>query len=159
MKRISISILSFFIFYSSFSQINHIELLIGKLDSDVTSYFDSLNSLKSNPYYKIKRDVSDYGDMILKVEFALADGAYYTCSSIITRFVRLKGDEFCDRQYIMGSAEFAKPNLDFIKDNFKFVPEKDNWEKILIPDHFKVIATFEKKEEFYTIRYELEEIK
>ena len=159
MKRVSISILSFFIFYSSFSQINHVELLVGKLDSHVTSYFDSLNGLKSNPYYKIKKDVTDYGDMLLSVEFASVDQSYYTCLSITTRFTRLKGTEFCNKQYITGRSEFAKPNLDFIKDNFTFVAEKNNWEKILIPDHFKIIATFERQGNFYSIIYELQEIK
>jgi|SRR5690348_3178118 len=158
MKRILISILLFFTCYSSFSQISHIELLIGRSDSDVTSYFDSLNSLKRNPYYKIKKGVSNYGDMILSVEYAIDDESYYTCSSIMTRFARLKGEEFCDREYVMGSTEFATSNLDFIKDNFKFVSE-NNWEKILVPDHFKIVASFEKQENSYLIKYELQEIK
>lgn len=159
MKRISISILTFFIFNSSFSQINHIDVLIGKLDSHVTKYFDSLNNLKSNPYYKIKRDVTNYGDMLLSVEFSSVDQSYYNCLSITTRFTRSQGSEFCDKQYITGRSEFAKPNLDFIKDNFTFVQEKNIWEKVLIPGHFKVVATFESEEKFYNITYELQEIK
>lgn len=158
MKRISISILAFFIFNLSFSQISHIDVLIGKLDSDVTRYLDSLHNLKSNPYYKIKRDVTNNGDMLLSVEFSLADQSYYNCLRITTRFTRSQGSEFCTTQYITGKSEFAKPNLDFIKDNFTFVQEKNIWEKVLIPGQFKVVATFESAEKFYTITYKLQEI-
>ena len=148
MKRTTISIFLFFIFYSSFCQLKHIELLIGQLDTHVISYFDSLNNLKSNPYYKIKKDVSDYGDMILSNEFSLSDESYYTCLSVTARFARIKGVELCDRQYISGTSEFSKLNLDFIKDNFKFVSEKNNWERIIVPDHYKIIASFEKRDSF-----------
>ncbi len=159
MKRIFITILSFFVFQSAYCQINHIELLVDKDDSYVIKYFDSLNSLKSNPYYKIKRSVSVYGDAILTVEFALNDESYYTCLSITCIFARVKGFEICFKQYITGREEFAKSNLDFVKDNFTFVPKNSNWEKVLVANRLKVTASFEKRESSYTIHYEVGLIK
>jgi hypothetical protein len=147
---------------SCYSQVDHIEMLIGKTDSEVTQYFDSLNSLKNNPYYKIKRDVTDNGDLMLSVEFALSDGGYYTCSSIMTRFERVKGIEICVTQGIVGSTEFAQGNLSFIKDNFEVVSE-GRWKKPYgHSNRLEIAATFGRKEgEYpnYVILYEVQDVK
>ena len=49
--------------YTGFSQIEHIQVVLGKTETVVTAYFDSLNSLKSNPYYKVKKSVTNYGEL------------------------------------------------------------------------------------------------
>ncbi len=54
---------------SCFCQLKNIDLLLTKRDNEVIKYFDSLNGLKNNPYYKIKQDVSDDGDLILSVGY------------------------------------------------------------------------------------------
>src|SRR5215469_15650874 len=78
-----------------FGQIDHISIAIGKSDAIVTAYLDSLNRLKSNPYYKIKKDVSESGDLVYEVAFSLDDESYYGCYSIMFLFFRSGGKEIC----------------------------------------------------------------
>jgi len=162
MKQMLFSLLVFISYYS-FSQINHIEMLVGKSDFQVMRYFDSLNHLKSNPYYKIEKKVSNYGDLILENEFSMDDEEFYSCSGIIVRFLRINENEICTEAIVTGHAEFSQRNLNFIKDNFEFSTD-NTWEKEYNPNMpFKIVATFKRREEenssFYVIDYRLVEIK
>ena len=84
-------------------------------------YLDSLNGLKNNPYYKIEKDISQDGNLILKSGFSIYDEQFYTCLSIWTVFNRFEGTEICVNQRFFGGVEYAQSNLSFIKDNFEFV--------------------------------------
>ena len=102
MKKSFLLIPLLFTFFVSFSQFSHVELLVGLTETEATKYLDSLNHLKSNPYYKVERDISPDGYLLLKSSFSLADEYFYKCSSIFLWFTRVKGVEYCMRQIILG---------------------------------------------------------
>jgi hypothetical protein len=128
-----LSFLLLLITATAFSQINHIKVLIGKPEQVIRDYFDSLNKLKSNPAYKIERDATDEGGLILTTNFSLGDEDYYTCLSIATVFTRLAdGREICTTQLLFGSSKNAQPNMAYIKDNYKLIKE-NYWERTITP--------------------------
>ena len=99
----------------SYSQIDHIKVLVGLKEADVVYYMDSLLNLKTNEYYKIKRDINADGDLMLKSSFSMSDEPFYTCYTIMCIFVRQGGVEYCVRQIILGAPENAVKNINFIK--------------------------------------------
>lgn len=149
MKKALLLISFLFGFIVSFSQFSHVELLIGLTEAEATKKLDSLNKLKSNPYYQVERDMSPDGYLILKSFYSLDDEGYYKCSSIFLWFTRIKGVEYCIQQIILGDIKYAQDNMAFIKDNFT----KNNdgkWEKQYsqssINNVVKVLASFERIE-------------
>ncbi len=144
-----------------FSQIDHLQILLGKTESQVRHYLDSLNSLKKNPYYKIEKDISQDGNLILKSGFSISDEQFYTCTSIWTFFNRIQGTEICVNQRFLGGVEYAQSNLSFIKDNFEFVSE-GRWQKPFgNSKKNKIVATFKRNDgEFptYVIDYFFEPV-
>lgn len=162
MKKIFIFLLFFVSTNLCFSQIDHIRVLIGKTESEVRHYLDSLNSLKSNPYYKIKENVSVNGNLYLECGYSIFDEEYYTCTFLLVGFQRFSGTEVCTNQTISGSVEYAQSNLSFIKDNFKLVSAQ-RWENPFSSSNkFKMVATFERREgdyPVYVIDYFVEEVK
>jgi len=131
-------------------------VLIGWTSNDVYKYFDSLNHLKENPYYKIITETNATGDLVYKTEFSLQDEKFYTCMSITAVFLRSKGTEYCVTQYLTGRTEYAQPNLAYVKDNFTFVSD-NKWEKTKEGIPLKIVAAFESRisgsSHFYTMRY------
>jgi len=133
------------------------DLLLGKSDQEVINYLDSLNGLKNNPYVKIKRDITNYGNLVLEDYFSMSDESYYTCTCVMLVFKRVAEKEICVRQLVLGSTEYAHSNMDFLKDNFEHVGD-DTW-KMVWNDKLQVTATFERKEgnyPSYVITYNLE---
>ena len=156
MKYLFVFTFSFFVL-NSYSQLKNMNLLLGKSDQEVINYLDSLNGLKNNPYVKIKRDITNDGDLILKDDFALSDESYYTCYGVMLVFKRVGEKEICVRQLVIGSTEYADSNMDFLKDNFEHVGD-DKW-KMIWNDKLQVTAKFERKEAdypSYVITYDLE---
>ena len=138
-----------------FSQIPHVKLFVDNSESEVIKYFDSLNNLKPNANYKIKRSTSDDGSLILTSDFAIADEKFYTCHSIMAKFLRVEGEEICISELIVGGNEFAQQNISFIKDNFNLKSAK-HWEKLLY-GIFKITATFKKENsDFYSVLYSIQ---
>lgn len=156
MKKL-IGVLSVLFSLSAYSQIDHIQVLVGLTEPEVRVYMDSLLNLKTNPYYKIKQDVNNTGDLILKSEFALSDESFYNCHSIQCLFTRSGGVEYCTRQLIIGQSQFATSNLNFIKDNFKKMAS-GKWQ-MQLNENYKAFATFEVTEnneyKSYLIVYDL----
>jgi hypothetical protein len=147
-----------FLFLSSkaHSQIDHVAILVGKTDKEVSAYMDSLNSLKPNRYYKIQTDLAKDGDKMLTADYGLADEPYLKCHSIIVRFKRIDGLEICVLQGILGKAEYGVDNINYIKDNFK---EMDTgiWQttiRIGTVD-IKVKASLEVDKDSYSITYRM----
>jgi hypothetical protein len=128
-------------------QIDKISILVGKDEATITKYFDSLNSLRPNVYFKIKRSTTDDGNLDLSVEFALDDQVYFKCLNLTATFQRVRGTEYCTSQSIFGEIEYANFYLSFIKDNFTRVSD-GIWE---IPSSaikgLKVVALYKKIEE------------
>lgn len=159
MKKSIILMILFFSSYSSYCQIDHIEILMIKTDMEVRDYLDSLNRLKYNSYFKIDKSFAANGDLILTCHFAMADQPYYKCTMIMTKFRRENGIEFCISQVILGEEQYAQSNLDFIKDNFTYV-SSSNWVKPYAPNNpLKIDASFERKDgnyPVYVITYELD---
>jgi hypothetical protein len=148
LKKLILFVFFLLIYKSSFSQLNNIECLIGKDKQYVISYFEKLNNAKPNPYSKIEKDISEKGDLVLINEFALKDQSYYKCFSISVKFQRFtSGEEMCILQNILGSVEFATDNLNFIKDNFKYV-ESNLWEKAFFGE-YKIKASFKRNDSDY----------
>jgi hypothetical protein len=144
---------------NSFSQVNHIKILLGETDQQVVHYFDSLGT--HDNVYKITRGVTTDGLLTLVCEFNLLDEKYYSCNAVFTMFIRKDGIEFCVKQKITGTTEFAFTNLDYIKDNFKFISDR-KWEKDSPLKGFKYVATFNADStdsKFYSIDYNIEKEK
>lgn len=162
--KILLVIICTFIYFSSFSQIGNVQVLIGKYDTYVKKYFDSLNSLKPNPYFKIKKDFSKNGEMVLIAEFATSDQPIFGCYFIMVLFQRTKdGNQICISEKISGEVQYADGNLNYIKDNFTRIPsETAKWEKPFGYDlTFKIIAEFERRDgnyPSYVITYSAKEI-
>ncbi len=162
MKKHSLLILFLIGFcFKCLSQVDHVSVLIGKTDTDVSNYLDSLNNTHPSSYYKIKRSTSSDGNLTFQVDSYLGDETYWHFYAIIIFFKRINGIEICTTQMIMGSLEFAQYNLSYVKDNFHFVSE-NVWEKpwVLLPQ-FKILAKFIRRDGAYpgfTISYELEDI-
>ncbi|MEO8853314.1 MAG: hypothetical protein ABI359_06025 [Ginsengibacter sp.] len=144
--------------YNSFSQVNHINVLLGKTEQQVEHYFDSLGT--HDGVYKITKGVESDGSLKLWCEFNPSDEEYYSCNSVYTTFIRDNGIEFCAIQTVFGSDEFAFRNLDYIKDNFEFVSD-NKWTKEVVWSNgfkFKYVATFNldsADNKFYIIDYHL----
>lgn len=145
--------------YNGFSQVNHIEVLLGKTDQQVIHYFDSLGT--HDKVYKITRGVTTGGFLTLICEFNPLDENFYSCSAVFTTFIRENGIEFCVKEMISGSNEFAFRNLDYIKDNFGFVSDT-KWAKDAQFKGYKYVATFKSdstNDKFYNINYDIEKEK
>lgn len=152
----------FFLFYSSFAQIKHVNILVGKSDLIVREYLNYLNGLKKNQAYKIKEDIDLEGNLILKSSFSIDDASYYGCQGIMFKFFRLDGEEICISQIVYGERANALSNLNYIKDNFKFV-SLNRWERPLKEiDGYKIIATLKVEDgdmPSFLIEYTFSEIK
>ena len=161
-----ITVLAFFFFLStniSYSQIDNIRLLLGKSKAEVTFYLDSLNHLKSNVYYKIETNTDDAGNLILQSEYSINDQEFYKCFALSFVFRRLSGQEICVRQLFSGWIENVESNLNFIKDNFKYI-SSNKWEKPYgVSGEFKIVAEFTRKsvteKASYIIDYYLDRVK
>ena len=143
----------------SYSQLNGVDILVAKNSERITSYLDSLNHLKSNPYYKIEKDVSPEGSLILKSEYAISDQEFYKCLSVSFLFKRIKGEEFCIRQLVMGYTRYADTYLNYLKDNFTTITP-GTWQYVYPSGELKVVAEFVKKDDgFFYITYDLQTVK
>jgi hypothetical protein len=107
--------------------VDRVTILVGKTDSTITKYFDSLLSLKTNPYYKIEKGTTEKGDLDLAVKFSTDDESFYKCIGITATFQRVNGKEYCHAQTIYGQVADAQFYLSYIKDNFTYVSE-NIWE-------------------------------
>ena len=144
MKYVFLIILPFIQSGLVYSQIEHVEILLGKDESQVRQYLDSLNKLKAEKYSLIKQDVADDGSLLLSVSFLTEDEKFYKCLGIGLSFRRTASKEICTYQRIYGTAELAQNNLNYIKDNFIFKSE-NKWEKNLgKKSKNKIVATFER---------------
>lgn len=147
--------------HSGFSQLSSVDVLLGMTESRITTYFDSLNRLKSNPAYKIERDVTPDGALMLKNSFSMADEPFYKCLDVSVVFRRINGKEVCISQLVFGSSQYASNYLNYVKDNFKYV-EPNKWEVYYTDAPLKVVAEFSKLEGNYpsfSMIYRLQTIK
>ena len=156
MRKVFTFIVCIFLTNSLYAQIAF-PLLIGKKQQEVVTILDSIVSRVNNPYVKIKKDVTKYGDIVLILDLPL--NSEIGLGSIITQFYRFSPDiEICTKQFFYGKVEYAQGNLAYVKDNF--VLESDNrWVRPFYIPGFEISAEFKKEEDSYTIAYELEETK
>jgi hypothetical protein len=157
---ITIGCIISFIPKQGFSQVDHIQVLIGETETTVINYLDSLNRLKPNSHFKIEKDVTDFGDLMLHCDFPLNDEneEFFKCNTLIFVFKRLHpGEERCTTESVLGNATYAFSQLNYIKDNFKFVSD-NTWEKNF-SEQGKIVASFKKETQspFFGIEYELKE--
>jgi len=160
--KLTLAFIFTFLYLSSFSQIGNVQVLIGKYDTYVKKYLDSLNSLKPNPYFEIKKDFTKNGDMVLIAKFPLSDQPIFGCYFIMVLFQRTpNGNQICTSEKISGEVQYADWNLNFIKDNFTRIPsETAKWEKPFGLT-FKIIAEFERQDgnlPSYVITYSVKDI-
>lgn len=143
--------------FNSYSQDRKIPLLVSQTEQTITNWLDSINKLSKNPYYKIKRQVAEDGDLILTCDYAINEEYLYKCLKVGFRFSYARGTNICIVQSISGSEQYAQENLQFIRDNFTKVSD-GNWEWVSSEQAFKVYAKFERiNSEFpqFKIKYEL----
>ena len=76
-------LLIFISFYSTIclSQ-RQLPCFIGMNEKAVTNWLDSLNKLSTNPYYEIKRQTTDYGDLVLTCNYSLNEEKLYKCLAV-----------------------------------------------------------------------------
>jgi hypothetical protein len=126
------------------SQIPYFKELLSFTDTEATQYLDSLNGLKPNPSYKIKRDVDKDGNLTIEA-FLSNDGQdLYTCRQIILTFNRVKGVEYCFSQILLGESKYAYRNITHIKDNY-MQKSDSSWEHVISNNSksvFKKVAVF-----------------
>ena len=134
--------------FKSYSQDRKLPMFILMNEKSVTHWLDSLNSLSSNPYYKIKRGAADNGDLTLTCEYSLSEERLYKCLTVMVRFTYTDGENICTMQIIHGSEEYAEYNLKFVRDNFKNVSD-GKWSmryyKNYEPTSIFINAEFQKK--------------
>jgi len=123
-------------------------------EASVTHYLDSLNNLSSNPYYKIKKEAADNGDLILSCEYAMNEQYLYKCLQVSVRFRYIKGTNICTRQMLTGYEEYAQDNLQFIREKFTNV-SSGNWEMDYGDNGLKIHAEFKGEDKYFTLDYEL----
>lgn len=140
----------------SYGQINKVSILIGKTDTEVIAYFDSLNSIRPNEAYKIKTIVAKDGDKMLIADYAIDDEIYLKCYSIITRFKRIMGKDICTLQLIMGTTEYGMTNINYVKDNFIEIKTAE-WQGTIRDGYgdLKVRVKLTTEKDLYEIEYYL----
>jgi len=153
MKRI-LSLLVLFISLNTYSQDRKMPIFIMMNEASVTHYLDSLNNLSSNPYYKIKKEAADNGDLILSCEYAMNEQYLYKCLQVSVRFRYIKGTNICTRQMLTGYEEYAQDNLQFIREKFTNV-SSGNWEMDYGDNGLKIHAEFKGEDKYFTLDYEL----
>ena len=159
MKKIVSTAIFLFLFFNICSaQLSKFKILLGSTKEQVTAHFDSLFNLRSNPYYKIKKDFDDNGDLMLTAEFSLDDEKFYSCVLVTCTFKKVNNiTEVCYHQMISGNTENADKNLNYIKTYFKSIGNA-TWERTY-NETFKWVATFKKVESqessLYIITHEL----
>ena len=116
-----LSLIGVFILNVSNSQSRKIPVFVGKQEPVIVAYLDSINRLSNNPYYKIKRGINDDGDLVLSSEYALDEENIYKCYFVSAVFKRLSGENVCFMQVISGWNQYAEENLQYIKDEYKFI--------------------------------------
>lgn len=158
MSKSLLALLFALIALPAFSQVDHIDIKLGTSDTAVIKFLDSLNRLKPNRHFKIKKDVTVDGSLTIEGLFSPDDESYYGCQVVMFIFLRSNGNEICMKQAIIGTSEYAQSNLNFVKDNFKYLAPgiwEKNTDSFLL---FKVKATFERKNtqpSTFTLTYEL----
>lgn len=143
--------------FSSYSQDRKLPLLVSQTEQTITHWLDSINKLSNNPYYKIKRQVAEDGDLILTCDYAINEEHLYKCLKAGFRFSYVKGTNICIVQSITGSEKYAQENLEFIRENFTKVSD-GKWEWELADYNFKIYAKFERidgESPMFKVKYEL----
>jgi len=144
-------------FLKCLSQIDHIRLLLGQSDSAVTNYLDSLRQLRANSNYKVEQASGD-GDLILHCDFDVHGQSFYNCRYVYFYVHSFPdGVNMCYKQTVSGPIEFAPPQLNFVKSNFK-VASANQWERNISKD-YRAVAIFDttnKGNPGYTLTYKLQ---
>ena len=108
---------------------SHVDVLIGKSETEVRSYLQTLiNKSQYSSSLQIKQTADDGGDMVLNLDLPSNEQEKFGFFSIITKFVRIDGKEFCYVENILGSQDYAEVNLSFIKDNYVYI-ESGKWKQ------------------------------
>lgn len=149
MKKIII-ILCLFLTNICFGQLDHMPLMVGNTDIEVIHYLDSLNKLKANPYYKVIKDMTPDGELMLRAEYSLYDEEFYTCLYVRYDFMTVGVDkEICVGQMVMGHVEYAENNMRYVRQNFKNT-SSGHWERpVKSGAPYKITVDFERKEGQY----------
>jgi hypothetical protein len=140
------------------SQVDHIGVLLGKSDSAVINYLDSLIHLRANSNYKVEKTASGDGDLILHCDFDANGQSFYNCRNVYF-FVHSfpDGVNICYKQTVSGPIEYAPSQLSFVKSNYKTV-SPNRWQGDVSRD-YRIVATFDttnKDNPGYTLSYKLQ---
>lgn len=156
MKKLLLCLMASLTILITNAQLKRVGVLVGKNSDQVIRYLDSLNELRPNPQYHISRSAANNGDLILAIEFPMADEAFFKCFSLTLKFTRVEGTEICTTQLILGAEELAQNYLSFIKDTFERTQE--GWERNLTRDGaVRLLAKYARDQEgsysYFTITY------
>lgn len=146
--------------FEGFSQDRKMPIFIFQSEEFVIHWLDSINNLSRNPYYKIKREAADNGDLMLSSEYAMNEEYLYKCLHVVVRFRYVRGKNLCVRQLVYGSEQYAQDNLEFIRKNFTNTSSGE-WEMNLGEEYnnLKIHADFSRTQgeyrSYFNINYEL----
>ena len=159
MKKLLLLCLLIFFTIRGIGQINQIDLILLTTETDVTQYFNLLNSKKPNQYFKVEMKITASGDLMLVCMFWIEDEPFFKCLAITAAFDRVDGKEYCVSQTIMGSEEYANYHLGYVKDNFKVITP-GRWERPLGGNNkLKIVANFKRingETPMFEITYEIQ---
>ena len=135
--------------YTGFGQFDHAGIMLGKTDSVILIYIDSLDHLIDSSFYKLKKEITKEGNLLITVYLSVEDEHYYKCVGYIFFFEKKNDLEICTRQVIVGTRVFSPYNLAYLNDNFT-KRKKNRWEKPYAPDDtLKITAHYEEENDQY----------
>lgn len=140
---------------SQIQNFDNVELLLGKSKSEIITYFEKLNKMSKNPFYKIKTEYNGDAQEVISVEYAITEEKYYKC---LANTVILDSKSKVFQQSFFFSNESASANLNYLKSKFSFLKstnEKDesNWEYKINEEYF-IHGIFKKiDDDLYILTY------
>jgi hypothetical protein len=126
--KVSAVLVLILISFNSFAQLKNFPILVCKDDATIIKYLDSLNAAEGNPAYKVVKNTSDAGNLILTETFGIDDERFYTCYDLILKFTKMGPFSVCVREDVLSTGKYATPNIDYIKNNFAEKISDSKWE-------------------------------
>ena len=154
MKQLFVLTLITSLALNSFAQETKIKLLLGKSESYVKNYLDSLVKVYKTDGMYFEMDKNEYGEVSMGV-YSEDDEAIIDCLAFYCFFQKVGKEQMCVRQLIGGSPEYGEKQKATLLSGFK-QSSKNKWTKPFDMG-FTILAEYvlEKENETYYITLSL----